>query len=155
MRIILENIQWYSIAHFHRISIQSWQILTKLEKIYWFLANSCKIWNKIRKFVIQDAQKCQNRRLTRKKIQKIKKKSLSNRLTQKSKKLRPFKFITHDFFRVHLISKNFEIFMESWGEVSWYHIYRNNNHKLLPPLKGSYPKFEIGLEMTDKRTTKQ
>ena len=67
---------------------------------------------------MQDVQKCQNRRLTRKKIQKIKKKSSSNRLAEKNKKLRRIKFITHDFFQVHFISKNLDIFMDSWGEVS-------------------------------------
>ena len=132
-----ELIQKYSIGMFwlHFGLIQAyfntnWKFYTKLS-VY-----NSKIWTKCRRnLFFQGVRKCQNRRLTRKKIQKIKKKSLSNRLTQKSKKLRPFKFITHDFFRVHLISKNFEIFMDSWGEVSWYHIYRNNNHKLVPPLQ--------------------
>ena len=35
----LRTNQLYSISHFYRISVQSWQILTKLENICWFLAN--------------------------------------------------------------------------------------------------------------------
>ena len=70
------------------------------------------------KFVIQGVQKCQSQRLNRKKWLKIKKKSSSNQLAQKTKKLRHIKLITHDFFLLQFTSKNLEIFMESRTEVS-------------------------------------